>query len=163
MTQSPDTQLQELVNRLNRLENVLKVRTETTQFYSPEKLEASGANKDANGALVYPELVTWLVNDDEKKIHNWTKVRAATNEVRQLLFERQRKAETKESYGGGLKLDEGPDGITHAAVKLADALFFMFKHVREQRPMTRTQKVNMEKGTQVVKDLLLLINNLLKS
>ena len=154
---STDSDLQDLRNRIERLENCLKITPISERNkVSPEKLEDPPESK-----LVYIELANWLADSSEQKVHSWTKVSAATNEVRQILFERQKKAETKEEFGGGLKLNQGPDGLITAAMKLADALFFLFKHHREDKPGTRTELVKQDNGLRIVKDLLLLLQNVI--
>lgn len=112
--------------------------------------------------VVYPKLVSWLIEPAARKVGSWTKVMSASNEVRQLLFDRQRKAEEK--YGEGLKFDEGPDGLYEASNKLGDAIFFLYKVLVNSynKPLveTLTEKVEKERTLKVINDLILLLQNL---
>lgn len=73
---------------------------------------------------VYKYLKKWLLLPAETKIGNYAKQQAASNGVRQTLFEREAKAVVK--YGEGLKLDARIPPLKKAAEKLADAAFFLY-------------------------------------
>lgn len=111
--------------------------------------------------LVYPELIKWLIEPTTRRIGTWSKIFSASNDVRQVLFERHRKATSKAEYEGGLKLDSGPDGLIEGVSKLADAIFFLFKfHKNKQTPDTRTDKVQIENQIKLAEDLVVLLNHL---
>lgn len=112
--------------------------------------------------LVYPELTKWLLEPGERRINQWVKKNISSNEVRQLLFERQKKAESKPEYAGGLKFnDDSHDSIAEGAKKLGDAIFFIFKHLKKNKSSeSRTAQVNASNGIKLVEDLASLVSSL---
>lgn len=115
---------------------------------------------NAVAGLVYPKLVSWLIEPAARRVGSWSKIFSASNEVRQLLFERQRKGADK--YDGGLRFEDGPLGIVQATEKLADALFFLYKfQAARKTPETRTEKVEQEKAVKIVEELIALLQTIL--
>jgi hypothetical protein len=113
------------------------------------------------GKLVYPLLVNWLIEPTTRRIGTWSKIFSASNDVRQILFERQRKAATKSEYEGGLKLESGPDGLIEGVNKLADAVFFFFKFFKQKvPPENRTDRVALETQIKLAEDLITLLTHL---
>ena len=108
---------------------------------------------------VYPKLVAWLLEPSNKRVGSWSKFFSVSNDVRQLLFERNRKA--IEKYGEGLRTDQGPSGLAQAQHKLADAIFFLFKFCKSLKPPDRlTEKVERENAIKRVDELIVLLQSL---
>lgn len=108
---------------------------------------------------VYPKLVAWLLEPSNKRVGSWSKFFSVSNDVRQLLFERNRKA--IEKYGEGLRMDQGPSGLAQAQHKLADAIFFLFKFCKSLKPPDRlTEKVERENAIKRVDELIVLLQSL---
>lgn len=81
---------------------------------------------DQEKEKVYDNLKAWLLQPAETRVRSYSKNQAASNGVRQLLFERENKAIKK--YGESLGLNEPPKtpAFVRAAEKLADAAFFLY-------------------------------------
>lgn len=110
---------------------------------------------------VYPKLVSWLIEPANRKVGSWAKFFSASNEVRQLLFDRNRKAQEK--YGDGLKFEEGPNGLAEAALKVGDAVFFLYKFLIKKgttKPEKRSEWVDQDKKLKQVEELIILLQNL---
>jgi len=117
--------------------------------------------KAVENTKVYDLLKTWL-HDPTNKILHWQKAHSLTNELRQLVFDRDLKAQSK--YGAGLTLDDKAGGLPEAANKLADALFFLFKHHKSLPSSSTTATTTSSTKSQktLVQDLHNLIGTLLK-
>lgn len=178
------TSIEDLNKRVKRLENwqeteIYRLRRERTIMphqeknletvkvsVEPVKIEEKVVNDQvtampAISGLVYTELVKWLIEPTTRRIGTWSKIFSASNDVRQILFERQQKATMKQEYDGGLKLDSGPDGLIEGVSKLADAIFFLFKfHKNKPSLPLRTDKVQIENQLKLAEDLVVLLNHL---
>lgn len=112
-------------------------------------------------SAVYPKLVSWLLEPSNKRVGSWSKLFSVSNEVRQLLFERDRKA--TEKYGAGLQFGEGPLGLVDAARKIGDAIFFLYKFMHNKtntKTSTLTEKVEQEKVLKQIDELITLLQSL---
>lgn len=90
-------------------------------MFKPEKKPDA---EPAIGDSVYHSMKDWIAKPSLTRVGSYSKIQAASNEVRQILFTRQLKAEKK--YGSGVKLSDNLPGMAKAAEKLADAAFFVY-------------------------------------
>lgn len=110
---------------------------------------------------VYPKLVSWLIEPASRRVGSWSKIFSASNNVRQLLFEREQKAVGK--YGEGLKFESGPEGLSEAALKIGDAIFFLYKFFSKKGktvPTKRTEIVDQDQKLKQIEELITLLQNL---
>lgn len=115
---------------------------------------------DSNETSVYPLLTKWLHEPTHRILH-WQKTHALSNDLRQLVFDRNEKALKK--YASPLTVEDSQIGLHEAAEKLSDALFFLFKFF--STPLATLRKVDRNellKNKTLVNDLHNVLGVLLK-
>lgn len=147
------THLEGKIRKIQSLNTIEEAKTQPIVYMEKESLVEG---------LVYPLLSKWILEPAESRVGQWAKKNIASNEVRQLLFDRQKKAESKPEYEGGLKVESGDhDSLEEGAKKLGDAIFFIFKHLKRNKyKETRTSQVASAAKLKLVEDLATLVTNI---
>lgn len=105
--------------------------------------------------LVWPLLRDWLARKDEEgsrrgRFARFLKFIDARN-LRQALFERNKKAESK--YGEGLSMEVGGDGLQTGVEKLSDAVYFLFKTTHCAESLCNNNPNEFKRQLDLVTDL----------
>lgn len=109
----------------------------------------------AGATLVWPLLRDWLTRKDEEgsrkgRFGSFLKFIDARN-LRQVLFERNKKAEKK--YGEGLSMEVGDAGVQTGVDKLSDAVYFLFKTLHEAESLCAHNPNEYNRQLDLITDL----------
>lgn len=117
----------------------------------------AGANRLVGVAttFIWPMLVEWLLKRDEdgkgkSRFSRFLHLIDPRN-VRQALFERNKKAEAK--YGSGLTVEQGIPSFQPAVEKLSDSVYFLYKTLNNAEQLHVQNPNEYNRQLNIVTDL----------
>ncbi len=106
-------------------------------------------------SLVWPCLRDWIFQKDQEgsrkaKFGNFLRLIDSRN-VRQALFERDKKAQSK--YGTGLSFESEVSSFPKSVEKLSDTVYFLFKTLKDAQELSKTNINEYKRQLDLVSDL----------
>jgi hypothetical protein len=131
----------------------MDIKTEV--LVEPQNTQSAHPVLEVASVFVWPLLRDWLLQKDGEgnrklRFSRFLRLTDAKN-VRQVLFERNKKAEQK--YGSGLTMDQDVPSFQPAVEKLADSVYFLFKTMNDASVLHAQNPNEYNRQLDIVTDL----------